>query len=64
MWGKLSASEKVPYEELAAEDKLRFESDMSGYIPTDKKVKPIKDPNKPKRGMIAFMFFSHFIIQF
>jgi len=58
MWGELSSEDKVPYDELAAADKTRFEDDMSGYVPSnDDKRKTPKDPNKPKRGMSAFMFF-------
>merc|ERR1711861_51807 len=41
-WRSMSASQKAPY------DKKPYEKEMKSYVP----------PYKPKRAMVAFMFFS------
>jgi len=71
-WNELKASTKASdkkklekYEEQAREDKERYESEMTDYTapPSDeegsgkKKSSGNKDPNKPKRGKSAYLFF-------
>ena len=47
-WRGMSAAQKAPYDKKAAADKKRYEKEMKSYVP----------PYKPKRAMVAFMFFS------
>ena len=47
-WRSMSAAQKAPYDKKAAADKKRYEKEMKSYVP----------PYKPKRAMVAFMFFS------
>merc|ERR1711927_24544 len=47
-WRSMSAAQKAPYDKKAAADKKRYEKEMKAYKP----------PYKPKRAMVAFMFFS------
>ena len=47
-WRSMSATQKAPYDKKAAADKKRYEKEMKAYKP----------PYKPKRPMVAFMFFS------
>merc|ERR1719482_1168633 len=47
-WRSMSATQKAPYDKKAAADKKRYEKEMKSYTP----------PYKPKRAMVAFMFFS------
>ena len=47
-WREMSTKEKAPYDKKAAADKARYEKEMQSYKP----------PYKPKRAMVAFMFFS------
>ena len=47
-WREMTAKDKAPYEKKAAADKARYEKEMQSYKP----------PYKPKRAMVAFMFFS------
>ena len=71
-WNELKASTKASdkkklekYEEKAREDKERYESEMVDYTPPPsdeegsgkKKSSGKKDPNKPKRGKSAYLFF-------
>jgi structure-specific recognition protein 1 len=69
---EISEEEKKKYESKANADKMRYEAEMKKYSPPDvdsgseeassskkkgaKKAK--KDPNAPKKGLSAFMFFS------
>ena len=70
----LTAEEKVVYDEKAATDKVRYQKQMANYTPPSddgdsdsgsdtkpkgKKKRPKKDPNAPKRGLTAFMYFSN-----
>ena len=70
-WQKLSAKAKAKYEKLAAQDKQRYDAEMASYTPPPqqrdaspqrkskaKAPKGPKDPNAPKRGRNAFLFFS------
>lgn len=46
----MSAKEKGKFEELAKQDKIRYEREMKNYIPPKgEKKKRTKDPNAPKR---------------
>merc|ERR1712057_159104 len=47
-WRSMSASQKSKYDAKAATDKKRYDREMKVYKP----------PYKPKRAMVAFMFFS------
>ena len=47
-WRNMSAAQKAKYDAKAAADKKRYEKEMKAYKP----------PYKPKRPMVAFMFFS------
>ncbi|XP_071767921.1 high mobility group protein B1a [Centroberyx gerrardi] len=57
-WKTMSAKEKGKFEDLAKQDKARYEREMKNYIPPkgDKK-KRFKDPNAPKRPPSAFFIF-------
>merc|ERR1712224_1198555 len=48
MGRNMSAAQKAKYDAKAAADKKRYEKEMKAYKP----------PYKPKRPMVAFMFFS------
>lgn len=60
-WKNLTPSEKKPYDDKAAEDKRRYDKQMSSYVPpkgTSGKVgKKVVDPNKPKRPPSAYLLF-------
>lgn len=45
----MSAKEKGKFEDLAKQDKARYEREMMNYIPVKGKKKKFKDPNAPKR---------------
>lgn len=46
----MSAKEKGKFEELARQDKARYEREMMSYVPArGGKKKKYKDPNAPKR---------------
>ena len=54
----MGAKEKRIYEVMAAEDKIRYEKEMSTYDPGEtKRKRKKKDPNAPKRAMSSFFFF-------
>lgn len=63
-WKNLDEKDRQPYVDLAASDKDRFDNEMKNYVPPPPQLqikqttKKLKDPNKPKRYMSAFMFFS------
>eukprot|EP00357_Protocruzia_adherens_P022439 CAMPEP_0114994314 /NCGR_PEP_ID=MMETSP0216-20121206/13053_1 /TAXON_ID=223996 /ORGANISM="Protocruzia adherens, Strain Boccale" /LENGTH=377 /DNA_ID=CAMNT_0002358127 /DNA_START=103 /DNA_END=1236 /DNA_ORIENTATION=- len=59
-WGLLPDEEKEKYNELAAEDKKRYEEEKKNYtgplsIPPKKKN---QEPQKPKRGLSAYMLYA------
>ncbi|XP_028832101.1 high mobility group protein B2a [Denticeps clupeoides] len=60
-WKTMSSKEKVKFEEMAKNDKVRYDREMKSYIPTSskssKKAKKQKDPNAPKRPPSAFFLF-------
>ena len=46
----LTAKEKGKFEDLARQDKVRYEREMMNYVPASGgKKKRFKDPNAPKR---------------
>lgn len=46
----MSAKEKGKFEDLAKQDKARYEREMLSYVPArGGKKKKFKDPNAPKR---------------
>lgn len=63
-WRKLTDSQKQPYVEIAAQDKVRYEREMSTYVPPPMEEEPSKtkrkkkDPNAPKRAMSAFFWYA------
>ncbi|KAF7647610.1 hypothetical protein LDENG_00169790 [Lucifuga dentata] len=57
-WKTMSAKEKGKFEDLARQDKARYEREMVNYIPTrGGKKRKFKDPNAPKRPPSAFFIF-------
>merc|ERR1712136_306094 len=60
-WASLTDAEKQKYTDMADKDKQRHEEEMKNYQappPVMVAVNDAKDPNKPKRNLSAFMFFS------
>jgi len=57
-WREVDADTRSKYEKLAAADKERYNNEMKDNMPSIKPMKKQKDPNKPKRNLCAFMFFS------
>ena len=65
-WKALSDKEK--YNDLAIEDKNRYKSEMTNYVPSSdddsdentptKRTKKTKDPNAPKSAKNAYILFS------
>lgn len=47
----MSAKEKGKFEEMAKNDKVRYDREMKGYVPSkgEKGGRKKKDPNAPKR---------------
>lgn len=47
----MSVKEKGKFEEMAKQDKARYEKEMMNYVPSrgGKRKKKFKDPNAPKR---------------
>uniref|UniRef100_A0A3Q2WQS3 High mobility group protein B2 n=1 Tax=Haplochromis burtoni TaxID=8153 RepID=A0A3Q2WQS3_HAPBU len=58
-WKTMSAKEKGKFEDMARQDKARYEREMMNYVPArgGKKKKKYKDPNAPKRPPSAFFIF-------
>lgn len=64
-WKKLNDSDKSKFQKMSDKDKQRYLKEMESYVPPvdmeggkKKKKKKKKDPNAPKKGLSAFMFFS------
>lgn len=66
----MSTDEKSKYETMAKDDKARYAKEMESYVPEGddeddtgpakkKKKKAKKDPNAPKRGMSAYLYFAN-----
>lgn len=46
----MSSKEKVKFEDMAKNDKIRYDQEMKSYVPPKgAKGKKKKDPNAPKR---------------
>jgi len=63
-WKLLTPEEKVPFEQMTALDKQRFQEEVKNFpsvkeVGKEKKKKKIKDPNEPKRPLSAFFLFSN-----
>ncbi|XP_019944059.1 high mobility group protein B1b [Paralichthys olivaceus] len=57
-WKTMSQKEKGKFEDMAKLDKVRYEREMTSYIPPKgQKKKRFKDPNAPKRPPSAFFLF-------
>lgn len=67
-WGNLSDNEKKVYEQMAAEDKVRFEREKNIFLQSHdslfneiaekrKKRKKKKDPNAPKKNRSSYILF-------
>jgi len=64
IWRTMDETARVPYQGQANEDKLRYEREMSTFVPdpdweksAKKAKKAKKDPNAPKKPMSAFMIY-------
>ena len=65
-WGKMDAAARAPYQQLAAEDKARYQAEMANYRPDPSLPMPSlkrpaglrEDPLKPKKPRNAFFFFG------
>ena len=70
-WGALSDKQKAPYQKKAEADKKRAARELAKYKKSGAeaewkknhadgggKAKKKKDPNKPKRALSAYMFFT------
>uniref|UniRef100_H3DFQ8 High mobility group box 1b n=1 Tax=Tetraodon nigroviridis TaxID=99883 RepID=H3DFQ8_TETNG len=54
----MSPKEKGKFEDMAKQDKVRYEREMKNYVPPKgHKKKRFKDPNAPKRPPSAFFLF-------
>ncbi|RVE63956.1 hypothetical protein OJAV_G00141630 [Oryzias javanicus] len=58
-WKTMSAKEKGKFEDMARQDKARYDREMMSYVPAKgaKTKKKFKDPNAPKRPPSAFFIF-------
>lgn len=57
-WKIMTGKEKSKFEDLAKQDKARYEREMMSYVPArGGKKKKYKDPNAPKRPPSAFFIF-------
>lgn len=56
----MSPEEKAKFEEMAKNDKRRYDQEMKSYLPPAgaKKGKKKKDPNAPKKPPSAFLIFT------
>jgi len=64
-WRNMGDVEKQPFNDKSASDKIRYDREMSTYVPPkDKKTgkggrrRAKKDPDAPKRNLSAFFLFS------
>ncbi|XP_078683532.1 high mobility group protein DSP1-like [Branchiostoma floridae x Branchiostoma belcheri] len=61
-WKTMNDDEKKRFQDLAEEDKRRYEADMAKYVPPKgaeggRRKRKKKDPNAPKRAMSAFFMY-------
>lgn len=60
-WKSMSPEEKEKFEEMAKNDKRRYDQEMKSYVPpagAKKGKKKKKDPNAPKKPPSAFLIFT------
>jgi len=69
-WKTMTEKEKVKFQQMAEDDKKRYDVEMQSYVPPaaamaaanksmpKSRQKKKKDPNAPKRSMSAFFWFS------
>uniref|UniRef100_A0A3B4FZX6 High mobility group box 2a n=1 Tax=Pundamilia nyererei TaxID=303518 RepID=A0A3B4FZX6_9CICH len=60
-WKSMSPEEKAKFEEMAKNDKRRYDQEMKSYVPpagAKKGKKKKKDPNAPKKPPSAFFIFT------
>ncbi|XP_035760373.1 high mobility group protein B2-like [Neolamprologus brichardi] len=60
-WKSMSPEEKAKFEEMAKNDKLRYDQEMKSYVPpagAEKGKKKKKDPNAPKGPPSVFFIFT------
>jgi len=58
-WKTMTDREKLWFNQMADEDKKRFEFANQAAVPKKKRVKRVKDPNAPKRALSGFFWFSN-----
>ncbi|KAJ8348517.1 hypothetical protein SKAU_G00271060 [Synaphobranchus kaupii] len=56
-WKTMSGKEKSRFDDMAKQDKVRYDQEMMNYMP-GKGGKKKKDPNAPKRPPSGFFLFS------
>ncbi|XP_051537255.1 high mobility group protein B3-like [Myxocyprinus asiaticus] len=56
-WKTMSPKEKTKFEDLAKQDKARYDQEMMHYNPGKKGKKQKKDPNAPRRPPSGFFLF-------
>ncbi|ESO10511.1 hypothetical protein HELRODRAFT_91744 [Helobdella robusta] len=60
MWKNFSNEDKKKYEEMEAQDFVRYQEEMANYVPTggEKRKRNKKDSNAPKAAVSAYAYFS------
>ncbi|KAI2651053.1 High mobility group protein B3 [Labeo rohita] len=56
-WKTMSPKEKTKFEDMAKQDKARYDQEMMSYNPGKKGRKQKKDPNAPRRPPSGFFLF-------
>ena len=58
-WARLTAAQKLKYQNIAAKDKERYAKEKAAYVPDprDKKAKRHRDPTLPKQASAPYIFF-------
>lgn len=53
----MSPKEKTKFDDMAKQDKVRYDQEMMSYNPGKKGRKQKKDPNAPRRPPYVFLSF-------